>query len=216
MIVKIWQNSNVNINEQPVKVLLNPNVQVGVLKSSYPDANTPLADDDKFIVRQGSEYKEVNKSDVAIKQQFIYEYGGYWQWQKGRYCIPNSVYGVRSAGCSKIIKATPLDVISDPSVRGHIITKDAVKVKKLFMYLRYGYSKVMEINIGKKSHSAGSSILIFQQNVIMKHNGFWIFDINSDVEFNSGDEIILFMKPSDDGDDDTGKLYNMLNTILVE
>lgn len=64
MIVKIWQNSNVNVNEQPVKVLLNPNVQVSALKASYPAAKTPLDDDDKFVVRQDNDWREVERKEL--------------------------------------------------------------------------------------------------------------------------------------------------------
>lgn len=63
MIIKIWQNSNVNINEQPVKVLLNPNVQVPVLKS-YPPANLPLSDTDKIPIRQGNDWREVKRKEL--------------------------------------------------------------------------------------------------------------------------------------------------------
>ena len=127
MIVKIWQHSNVNVNEQPVKVLLNPNVQVGILKPSYPTATTPLSDTDKFLVRQGNDWNEVVKSELGgggsdtIALTFTLKA---LINKDGNYTYPPYTYGISSNSWSNIYYDEITALMANGNVNGIIIPTD--------------------------------------------------------------------------------------------
>ena len=65
------------------------------LKSQYPDANLPLSNTDKFLVRQGNDWKEINKSDVGGGKQLLkFEWSGsiYSQKDKKQFAVFNYGY----------------------------------------------------------------------------------------------------------------------------
>jgi hypothetical protein len=56
---------NVKVDDYRRKVIVSKNVCFGGLKSEYPPATLPLSDADKVIVRQGTEWKEADKSEFG-------------------------------------------------------------------------------------------------------------------------------------------------------
>lgn len=220
MIIKIWQNSNVNVNEQPVKVLLNPNVQVGVLKSSYPPATLPLSDTDKFLVRQGSNWKEVDKSEFGggEKQQYIYDFGGYWILKKDKYTYPSKyTYGVRASFHEYSNAANDVELLSRVNVSGWVIQENGLKIARMDGKLLYGYSAPVRFIIAKKRYITDTefeSEVVWDKNITLDHYKRWNYEINSDVEFNIGDEIIFFIQYL--GDSDTVSLYSFLTQIKMK
>jgi len=56
---------NVVVNDYARKVVVSKNLCFGGLNSEYPNATTPLSDTDKLIIRQGSEWKQVDKSEIG-------------------------------------------------------------------------------------------------------------------------------------------------------
>jgi len=190
------------------------------LRPQYPDANTPLADDDKFLVRQGSDWKEVDKSELGggEKQQYIYDFGGIWYGKKDTFTHgAKYTYGVRGSLSNYVTVNNALEVLLAPTSKGYIITKDNIKVKSLSGYVLYGYNEPYNFYIGRKHYNNGDiepEIIYEKENVLLPHNSRWFYDINSNIEFKVGDEIIFFIKYI--GDNNTANLYNFFNQILME
>jgi len=55
---------NIVVSDYNRKVIVSKNVCFGGLAQSYPIASLPLLDDDKLLIKQGDEWKQVDNVDI--------------------------------------------------------------------------------------------------------------------------------------------------------
>ena len=191
------------------------------LKPSYPTATTPLSDTDKFLVRQGSDWKEVDKSEVggsgSIAQMFGYEFSvGNFYMIAGYYMVSHQDNGVTSTVMSKINVSSDVDAISHTYTKGKVINKTGEKIKTIYGYVRIGYGVNVRLIVGRKHYLDDGTLqseVILATALTLTNGTSWQIDVNSDVEFESGDEIVLILDArSLSGNIKISQLYNKIIT----
>jgi len=118
------------------------------LRPQYPDANTPLADDDKFIVRQGNDWKEVNKSELGgggadflaltftLKTKID---------KNGYYTYPNYVYGLHTTNWTNVTSVDIVALMANGNINGVLIPKDYALSEILYAHRKV--SQNYDINV---------------------------------------------------------------------
>ena len=231
MIVKIWQHSNVNVNEQPVKVLLNPNVQVGILKSQYPQATTPLSNTDKFLVRQGNDWNEVGKSELggggSDTVRFFITFRLKLDKTGNNYTVEEwSSVGTLYEYYQSFLNITPAQLLTHPYIRGFKIDEN-YKLKSVDFFAKHARGEIdATLTIIRKALIDDIPVTTFLNDgeiiteidfqfkknyQVVKH-----FDINSNILTKANDVISLAWKKTDGTPDASNDIYVHNCGLLME
>jgi hypothetical protein len=193
------------------------------LKPQYPPAHLPLSDDNKLIIRQGAEYKEVNKSELGGgggEQVIIY--AGKLRIYKQYWTIANTTYGYSYVNINSLIgNQSAIDAINSSSNFGAFVRTQSKLVSIKLAYRSFQIDNTpMLITIGVKRYNDSGSLIYSEVlsaiNFVAKNTSqYHTFDINSNVQLEEGDVIVMQAHVDDDEYDlDKNFLLFNLNIIL--
>ncbi len=152
------------------------------------------------------------------KQTFGYEFSvGNFYLIGGYYMVSHQDSGVTSTSMSKISVNTDIEAISHAYTKGKIVEKTGLKVKSLFGYIRIGSGVDVRLIVGRKHYLPDGTLqseVISATSQTLTNGGRWNIDINSDVAFENGDEIVLIIDAR--GLSGNKKAYQLYNKIITE
>ena len=204
---------NVVINDFSRKVVVSKDVCFGGLKPQYPPATLPLSDDNKLIVRQGTEYKEVNKSELGGggESQFFMIRGGSVNIAQGN----RKYYKIRNWGGSYLgISEADFNNGNYRMYNIDVINIESLKLKELYWYKNHTASRGADLEViivaGNKNMTQVLARILDFSNV---DEGVNKFVVESDIELQIGDYIGLFLhSPNDDSGLDV--ILGSVNVLL--